>query len=173
MAMVYKTMRSKVIHDIKGAAERSRFCDKQLGRVSGITENLQSHAFSGQNIVFTNSKSKRGRPAGPSRSHKRSFILAIQKAKYEEKRQKDISIKKFRELSQGIKDLFVFFIKPSVKTAPWCWQWLYSSEWTAINKFLLHNKSVKCVSNMSGWSWNSTAAKWPNCPIKVSFHKVM
>ena len=173
MAMVYETMRSKVIHDINGAAEWSRFCDKQLGRVSGITEHLQSHAFSGQNNVFTYCTSWRGRLTGPSRNRKRSFFSAHQKAKYEEKRQKDKSKIKFRELSQGIKDLFLFFRKPSGKIAPWCWQWLYSSEWTAMNKFILHNKSVKCVSNMSGWSWNSTAAKWPNCPIKVSFHKVM
>ena len=54
------------IHGIKGAAEWSSFRDNQLGRVSGITEHLQSYASSGQNVVITTSTSKRGRPAGPS-----------------------------------------------------------------------------------------------------------
>ena len=53
------------IHGIKGAAEWSSFRDNQLGIVSGITEHLQSYA-SGQNIVITNSTSKRRRPVGPS-----------------------------------------------------------------------------------------------------------
>ena len=69
----------------------SSFRDNQLGRVSGITEHLQSYASSGQNVVTT-STSKRGRPAGPSKSRKRSFFLPGQKAKYEEKRNKDIGI---------------------------------------------------------------------------------
>ena len=80
------------IHGIKGAAEWSSFRDKQLGRVTGITEHLQSYASSGQNVVITTSTSKRGRPAGPSKSRKRSFFLYGQKAKYEEKRNKDIGI---------------------------------------------------------------------------------
>ena len=80
------------IHGIKGTAEWSSFRDNQLGRVLGITEHLQSYASSGQNVVITTSTSKRGRPAGPSKSHKRSFFLPGHKAKYEEKRNKDIGI---------------------------------------------------------------------------------
>ena len=77
------------IHGIKGAAEWSSFRDKQHGKNSGITENLQSYASSGQNVVITTSTSKRGRPAGPSKNRKRSFFLPGQKAKYEEKRNKE------------------------------------------------------------------------------------
>ena len=65
------------IHGIKGAAEWSSFCDNQLGRVSGITEHLQSYASSGQNVITT-STSKRGRPAGPSKSRKRWMPLVFQ-----------------------------------------------------------------------------------------------
>ena len=85
------------IHDIKGAAEWSSFCDNQFGRVSGITEHLQSYASSGQNVVITTSTSKRGSPVGPSKSCKRSFFLPGQRAKYEEKRNKDIGINKLEK----------------------------------------------------------------------------
>ena len=78
-----------IIHGIKGATEWSSFRDKQHGKNSGITEHLQSYASSGQNVVITTSTSKRGRPAGPSKNRKRSFFLPGQKAKYEEKRNKE------------------------------------------------------------------------------------
>ena len=48
------------IHGMKGATESSSFRDNQLGRVSAKTEQLQSYATSGQNIVITNSTSKCG-----------------------------------------------------------------------------------------------------------------
>ena len=86
------------VHGVKGVAEWSVFRDKQIDRVSGITEHLQFYASSGQNIVITNSKSKRGFPAGPSKSHRRSFFLPGQKAKHEEKRNKDIDLIYFREI---------------------------------------------------------------------------